>query len=425
MLVDFSFKNYRIFREEHSFSMVPTARSRRDYGLYHIDTNSTVRPFLHRCATIYGANGSGKTSFINAMKFVRQLVRHSFDSLPFDQVEVHPFIYNTNSLKEPSKFEITFLLEDVLYRYGFTINNKQVLEEFLLERPPHPSRTRVLFHREFVLEEENYKWRMNSKFFKEKEKSLRSFTRPNALFLSTAVHFNNSTLLPIYKWLTSKTVYLTECFEYLKTYTARLCYDYRKKSKILNFFKTMDTQIEDIIVKSRRSQTEILNNKSFENFADNITDTINGDPEFEIYFIRKNNEGRSVSLRLEDESQGINTLFYVAARLLKAIENGRIVIIDEINTNMHPILFKELITMFDGISYPDTNAQLIFTSHDVTPTEYDCIGHDQIWMVERQSDLSSQLYPFTDVDVPSDVTFRRGYLLGRYGSTPNIVRHKL
>lgn len=425
MLVDFSFENYRVFREEQSFSMLPTARSRREHSLYHIETGSTARPYLHRHAAIYGANGSGKTSLINAMKFVKQFVRDSYDYRPYDNIWVHPFIYNTDSLKRPSKFSITFLRKDILYRYGFTINHKQVLEEFLLARPSHPSRTRVLFHREFVPEEEKYKWQTNSKYFKDNMKTLQSFTRPNALFLSTTVHLNNNTLQPIYNWITLKPVYLTQCYDFLKSYTARLCYDHKSKPKILSFFKTMDTRIEDIIVRSKLSKNEILNIQYFENLANNDSANNNEDPDFEIFFVRKNNEGRRVSLRLEDESQGIKTLFYIAALFLKAIENGRVVIIDEINTNLHPILFKELISMFDGISYPDTNAQLIFTAHDATPTEYDCMGHDQIWMVERQSDLSSEICPFNDFDVPNNVSFRRGYLHGRYGSTPNIVRSKL
>lgn len=108
---------------------------------------------------------------------------------------------------------------------------------------------------------------------------------------------------------------------------------------------------------------------------------------------------------------------------MKAIEKGRTVIIDEINTNMHPVLFAELIKMFDGVSYPNNKAQLIFTTHDVAATEQDCVDPSQIWMVNRKSDLSSELYTFSDVDVPKNVDFRRGYLQGRYGATPKIVRY--
>lgn len=424
MLVDFSFENYRIFRDEQTFSMIPTAQSLKEHKLYHISTAaSSTQPFLHRHAAIYGANGAGKTTLVNAMKFFRQFILDSHDAKAFDSINVSPFIYDTKAEKCPSTFSVTFLRKDILYRYGYTLNQQQVLDEFLVTRPPNPSRSRLLYHRRFEPEEKIYKWRVNSKFFGRNLKSLQSYTRPNALFLSTAIQLNNDTLKPIYKWLISKPVYLTHCYDFLKIYTARLCYDPKTKPKILNFFKTMDARIEDIIVRTSFSQNEILFNKSFDVFSNNYSDTIDIDPEFEVFFVRKNNEGRTVCLRLEDESQGMQTLFYIAARFLKAIEKGRTVIIDEINTNMHPILFAELIKMFDGVSYPNNKAQLIFTTHDVAATEQDCVNPSQIWMVNRKSDLSSELYTFSDVDVPKNVDFRRGYLQGRYGATPKIVRY--
>lgn len=313
MLVDFSFENYRIFRDEQTFSMIPTAQSLKEHKLYHISTASSTQPFLHRHATIYGANGAGKTTLINAMKFFRQFILDSHDAKAFDSINVSPFIYDTKAERRPSTFSVTFLRKDILYRYGFTLNQQQVLEEFLVTRPPHPNRSRLLYHRRFEAEEKIYKWRVNSNFFGRNLKSLQSYTRPNALFLSTAIQLNNDTLKPVYKWLISKPVYLTHCYDFLKIYTARLCYDPKTKPKILNFFKTMDARIEDIIVRTSFSQNEILFNKSFDVFANNHSDTIDIDPEFEIFFVRKNNEGRTVCLRLEDESQGMQILFYIIA----------------------------------------------------------------------------------------------------------------
>ena len=425
MLVEFSVENFRVFREEQAFSMVPAPSSIRNKPEELISTGFVRLPYLHHQATVYGANGAGKTSLVKAFQFMTRFVRDSHNSSALGPIETVPFIYNDLSRQRPSKFRVVFLSDDTMYEYGFTVSCQKVIEEYLLARPQPPGKTRQLFVREFVQEENEYKWIINSKYLKGDLKSVRQFTRPNALLLSTAINLNNDSLKKVFQWIVSKPVFISEGDKYLKNYTARLFYNRKWKLKLINFFQTMDTRIVDIRVRSSVSKNETLYNQSFGNYENNASDSIDGEIEFNISFVRHNNSGHRVLLPLDQESLGTQLLFQIAGRLLKSIEKGRVILIDEMNTNLHPLINREIISMVDGSILSRRNPQLIFTTHDVTASDHENISRDQTWLIHKKSDLSSDLYAFSDFDVPKENLFQRGYLFGRYGGVPRIVRREL
>lgn len=426
MLVEFSVENFRVFREEQAFSMVPAPSSIRNRSEDLISTGFLRLPYLHRQATVYGANGAGKTSLVKAFQFMTRFVRDSHNSSAMGNINTVPFIYNDPSHQRPSKFRVVFLSDDTMYEYCFTVSCQKVIEEYLLARPQPPGKSRQLFVREFVQEDNDYKWIINSKYLKGDLKSVQQVTRPNALFLSTAINRNNESLKKVFQWIVSKPVFISEGDKYLKNYTARLIYGGGKwNSKLINFFKTMDARIVDVLVLSSVSKNKTLNNPSFGHYENNYTDRVDGEIEFDISFIRRGNSGHRVPLPLDQESLGIQLLFQIAGRLLKSIEKGRVILIDEMNTNLHPLINSEIVSMVSGSILSRRNPQLIFTTHDVTVSEHDNISRDQIWLIEKNRDLSSDLYAFSDFDIPKENSFQRGFLYGRYGGVPRIVRGEL
>lgn len=422
MLVEFSVENYRVFRDEQVLSMVAATNSTKEKLDRLVSTGFSSTPYLHRQAAIYGANGAGKTSLVSAFQFMTNFVRDSQGLSAIRDIRTHPFLYNIDSRQKPSKYRLNFLLDDTLYEYSFTITPSTVLEEYLLACPRLTGRTRQLFARQYDQVEKKYNWSVNTRHLKGDIKTIRSFTRPNALFLSTAVYMNNDSLRNLYKWIVSKPVFIFDSDSNLLNYTASLLYNRKWKRKIINFLKTMDTRIVDIRVDSSASKNEILNDQSYKNYENNYTDNITGDTEFDITFIRLNNVNKRVSLPLEQESHGIRILFQLAGRLLRAIKKERVIIMDEVNTNLHPLICEELITKIDEAAESRKNAQLILTTHDVTASEHESIGSDQVWLINRNLDLSSSLYAFSDIDLPKEVTFRRSYLLGRCGGIPRVVK---
>lgn len=184
----------------------------------------------------------------------------------------------------------------------------------------------------------------------------------------------------------------------------------------------MDTKVVDINVNSSVSKIEAEHNQSVENYQNNYSDSINGNLKFDITFIRLDNQGRRFSLPLNRESLGIQLLFQIAGRLLSSIDKGRTVLIDETNANLHPLINKEIISMVTDSSGSSRHSQLIFTTYDVSVSEHESLSRNQIWMIAKKEDLSLDLYAFSDFNLPKENSFQRGYLFGRYGGTPRIVK---
>ena len=322
MLVKFTVENFRVFRDEQSFSMIASPSSIKTEPEQLIDTGFTPLPYLYQQSVIYGANGAGKSSLFDALRHMTRFVRDSHNLPSNANIETYPFLYDAISRQQPTKFKITFFLDNTLFAYSFTFNYKRVIEEYLLARPNPPGRTRRLFTRQFDHEKEKYNWFINPKFFKGNINGIRSFTRSNALFLGTAVNLNNDSLKKIYNQIVSKPVFISESDQYLKDYTSRLFYDRQWKQRIVNFFKIMDAKIVDISVKSSASKVETENNLSVQNYEENCSDRINGNIEFDITFIRLDNNGRRVPLPLNRESLGTQLLFQIAGRFAEINRKG-------------------------------------------------------------------------------------------------------
>ena len=127
-------------------------------------------------------------------------------------------------------------------------------------------------------------------------------------------------------------------------------------------------------------------------------------------------DGREVLLSINDESGGTQQLFSLAGPLLDVLRRGLVLVIDELDTSLHPLLMRKLVQMFHDPAINSNNAQLIFSTHDTTILDSEIFRRDQIWFVEKDRTLQTRLYPLTDFSPRKDENFGRGYLQGRYGA---------
>ena len=200
MLIDFTFKNFRAFRDEQVLSLV--ASKDKEYSQNIIKTEIGQDISLLRSVVLYGANASGKTTVLDALNFSKYLIRHSAKSKPDSRIRVKPFLLCEESRLKPIEFEYTFIQEEVRYQYGFIVTQKQVLEEWLISYPK--GRARKLFSRQYNedLKKSVYKF---SAYLKGEKDKLVELTSSSALFLSVGATFNNKQLLTVYKWFDNKT----------------------------------------------------------------------------------------------------------------------------------------------------------------------------------------------------------------------------
>jgi len=404
MLIDFKIKNYRSIKDEQNLSMLSTKQKE------HIDTHtfksdSATKINLLKTAAIYGANAAGKSNFIKAFKTMQEIVINSMSTYQRGHLlPVKPFLFDIETKDEPTEFEISFITNNVKYQYGFSATQEKIIEEWLIAYPkgrPQKWFARVL---NTQTDTPSYDWQFGEKFTGQKQLWQES-TRDNALFLSTAVHLNSELLNPVYDWF-DKTLRITGVGGWNPKSTIELCKKEKHKNSILQFLQTADMDIEDI---------EIDENINKEEQAASWYGYFNPDS---VIIWHKDNSGGRVPLKLEEESDGTQKLFAFIGPWLDSLENGHVLLIDELHDNFHPLMVKFLVDLFHSNLTNKSNAQLIFTTHETSILSQDVFRRDQIWFCEKKN-KATELYSLVEFKARKGVTdLEKAYLSGRYGALP-------
>jgi AAA15 family ATPase/GTPase len=422
MLIEFSVGNFRSFKDRVTLSFVAANTSARDPK---INKNNTIivddNLNLLTSLAVYGANASGKSNLVMALAFMRQLILSSASELQAgEQFAVEPFRLSTETEDQPSFFQIVFLLNNIQYRYGFEVNRKRVVSEWLFSVPS--TREAALFVRE-----EN-KIEPSPKFFKE-GKGLDEKTRPNALFLSVVSQFNGEVSQSILKWFRRMGVVSGLDDMLYRAFTIRQVIEGKHKNDIIQLVKNLDLGINEIEgIRLDKAQVSLpptmpeeLRNVLVNNFGDNDWLTVRTKhPKLDA----KGLQVDLVSFDMDqNESHGTQKAFYLAGPIIDVLSQGKVLIIDEMEARLHPLLTRELIELFNSLETNPKRAQLIFTTHDTNLLSNKMFRRDQIWFVEKDDVNASHLYSLAEMKVESgkvrnDATFEDDYLKGRYGAIP-------
>ena len=417
MLVEFSVQNHLSFREKQSFLM--TASNGRTPNA--VATGNNGAPHVLQQACLFGANGSGKSGLIRGMKTVCALVRDSFKNEKKLFEEYEPHLFHSEWRNTPTEFEVTFLHDGSLFQYGFAYDAKRIWEEWLFERPSATRKQRQIFTREYDPEIEAYLWETSATHLKGERQSWKAQTRDNALFVSTAIQLNAEPLKRPFEWL-RRGLRTISNVDSIGPFTASRFDNDVWKDRVMAFLADTDLRLEDVEVEEK-SAFETTNFKSLTTEQQDRLKSMF--PEemkiLEVFTYREDETGAKTRLDLNDESSGTRALFELIGPIMDCLDNGYTLVVDELNTHLHPLAFRYVTRMFCSSKTNPRNAQMIFTTHDPTVTEEDCIGRDQIWLVEKGDDLASRLIPFSDYKTRDERPFRKGYLQGRYGAVPRLA----
>jgi len=417
MLIEFNVSNYRSFAEEQAFSTVAaqlTEEKRNSFlsGIIKI-------PNILQSCVIYGANASGKSNFVKALDFMRDMVLDSAkESSEGDEIETVSFLLKSEQRGQPSTFEVVFIREEVRYQYGFSATKERVTHEWLFAYPE--GRTQRWFEREYNPETNEENWYLNSVQLKGKLQNIRERTRKNVLFLSKAVDDNYDKLKPVYLWF-KETLKVLTSNDIFPGYSIDACKDEEKKKKIIQLLKAADIGIKDItLIRKPFSEHELPKGMPQE-MKEDIAKKFKGKEVLErIDFIHETESGENLPISLDDESDGTQKLFALAIPFIEIFENGSTVVIDELNNSLHPHIVRFLVEQFHNPDVNKNNAQLIFTTHDTTLLDSDVLRRDQVWFMEKDNAQSTQLYPLLNFSPRKNEALGKGYLNGRYGALPFV-----
>ena len=412
MLVDFRVKNYRSIKDDQTFSMVAAL------GNELKKTNTFLLPktknvSLIKSAAIYGANAAGKSNLLKALEAMQEIILSS--NKRGDKLALQPFLLHTDTLDQPTEFEITFIFDEIRYQYGFTATTEKIMEEWLIAYPK--GRPQHWFARAFDEEKKEYQWQFGNKLVGQKQ-IWKESTRSNALFLSTAVNLNSEQLKPVFDWFENK-LKITDVQSWDPGYTMKKCAEDDFKEKIMKFLKTAGIDIDDIEVELEEFDPNKLPSHMPSDIKNELAKRMDGtEIPKEIRSFHLNNLDEKVALDFDDESDGTRKLFSFIGPWIHSLENGNVLLIDEIHNSLHPLMVKFLIDMFHNNDMNKSNAQLIFTTHETSMLNQDTFRRDQVWFCEKQ-DRATTVYPLTDFSPRKGVEdLEKGYLSGRYGALP-------
>lgn len=412
MLVEFNVTNFLSFKGRATFSMVASS----DDTLEETNVAEIGKHRLVRTAVVYGANASGKSNLLSAIAFMRRMVLNSSkDTQANEAIDVTPFWLSTECDGKPSSFEILFLHEGVPYRYGFEVDQKGVRSEWLFSRPS--TKEANLFVREGM------EIKVNAEWFKE-GKGLEERTRTNALFLSVCAQFNGEVAAALLAWFQKLRV--MNGFSPLSFYdvTVERLKTPAQKLRILDLTQVADPGITDFDLIQKKLTMQDLPKE----MPDDLKNTLMKDAPTVVSLKTthrkvdgENKDVEGVLFDLEEnESDGTQKLVKLTGPLLDTLEMGKILVVDELDARMHPLLTRLIVSLFNSPANR-ANAQLIFASHDTTLLTPNLFRRDQVWFTEKDRFGATDLFSLVELNgVRKEATFGKDYIQGKYGAIPFI-----
>lgn len=422
MLIQFSVANFRTFKEKVTLSFIASNYDKETRENENVILNERYNLRILKSAVIYGANASGKSKFIDAIKFMRNFsVTSSKETQKGDEIPVEAFRLSNESENEPSEFEVIFIYKNIYYRYGFEVDQKQVISEWLYYKP----RTKEieLFYRD-LQKFETHERRFAKGFTVIKE----DLVRNNALLLSVAAQFNDSISLNVIEWFKSLGVISGLKEEGYTGYTVSRSQDRTEKTKILDLLKAADLEIVDVEIQ-KVDINELPKNMPKEVKEMILEKSRDDDTQFfsDVLTTRKkyDHKGRNIGTANfsmnDDESSGTKKFFAFTGPILDVIENGYTLIVDELDSKLHPNLVCKIVSIFNSKELNPNNAQLLFNTHDTNLLSSGLFRRDQIWFTEKGKIGDAKLYSLGDFksdEVRKGEPFEENYIRGKYGAVP-------
>lgn len=426
MLIEFKFRNYRSFRDEAVLSMEATGLGSFRKSL--IEYGSTK---LLPGVAIYGKNGGGKSNVIRAFwlatQFIKNAQRTQHENAP---IPVIPFSLNDYSKSEPTEFEFIYVMNNIKYCYGFSATREKITKEYLYHSPK--GQRALVFSRSgqvFSFTEE-----------KAKRKLISETVAENQLFFSIACTMNDLACSNAMRWFRER-VFFSRDYSDIPRQLLEYSNDTNMLKAISEYAKAADLGIEEM--QFEINSKEVDRDMAFPSnipegiktaltqFMHALAETSNnsevrlkmGEVTATSLHQGRNKDGESqlFSLELSDESDGTRKLMAIAPAIESVLSNGGVLLVDEIERELHPMLVNFIISKFQSKHTNPNGAQLIFTTHNTELMNMELIRKDQLYFVDKnQDDGASEIYSISDFSTRTTDNIRKGYLLGKYGATPNI-----
>ena len=394
MLCQFTVKNYKSIRDEVTFDMQVAAISEHEDKVIRDIDGEEFLPV----SALYGPNGGGKSNVLKALqtlvgKVLRPLYAstNNADILMFRKnVNIEPFKFTEENKNAPTEFEIFFRTKLAEYRYQLYVKKEKVVYESLDRVKLSTKRRSGLFERD------NNNIELKGDFTKLTASDELSETLPFLSYLGIT-YGKNEVVRDVLEWFDQGIDFLNYGNP-IQELVVAVANTKNIKQLMLQMIQEMDLNIVDFRVEEEENRLDV----------------------YTKHFV----DGYEEELDLEEESSGTKKLFGLLPFIATSLIEGNVLVIDELDAKIHPILLKHIINMFTDLGVNKNKAQLIFTSHDLSTMNSDVFRRDEIWFVAKGNAENSELYSLVEFknekgeSVRKDAKFDKQYLEGKYGADP-------
>ena len=384
MLLEFSCSNFKSIKEKVTFSAIATDNIKNEKFLKKFDDFRV----LHT-SVIYGPNGAGKSNIFKGIEFMRDLVIKSRENRPGEVLKqpTHKMAHD-----KKSEFNMQYIINDIRYAYGFVLKDNLVDEEYL-----------------YYFEDKNA-----MKVFEREEGEVcfgEKFEENKVLLEIIENEIGDNKLLLSCIGDKSDIFEINNAFLFFKEYLVIQNSDVKTERK--NCIKVMmeSEKMRELIISVFRELDSDIKDIKIESSGENLDDK-----DIRIKFVYDEFE----TDLYEEESMGINKLFDLVLPIVESFINGKVMIVDEIELNLHRNIAYKIISLFNT-HLPKNSAQLIFTSHDISLLSLNLFRNDQIWFAQLGKDRATELYSLVEIkNIRADENIAKGYIMGRYGAVPSL-----
>ena len=423
MLIEYKVKNFMSFKDEIVLSMVSDKnRELQDTNLFQIENMAVLKT-----AAIFGANASGKSNFIESFSFFNNLFSESIDAkkilseLPYYKLDV-------DSKNMPISYEITFFLNNKRHRYGIEVDNKGVRTEWLYFVPKRQEACYFERERDEIVRTGTYF---------EDRKAL-EYIKPDTVrpFLYTLAQDSvrefawAKDIMKYFKfYIKSSNVPETFFMKIEKKILKNTDNKIFSKAEVVSFLHDADIGVTDVSVKEKKLDDGILS--EFIEFMKQKGKSVESDKlETFMHHFKYDNQNNIVGeekFPLNMESRGTAKLYSMLYPVLYVLKKGGILLVDEIESSLHPLLCERIILLFNNNNTNPHNAQLIFTTHNTLLMNPKLLRRDQIYFIEKNKYGVSSMYSLYDInlDIRSNFNYLNNYLAGRFGAIPYLGEFNL
>lgn len=414
MLIEFRASNYRSIGDEQILSMVPSM-NQKEYP-ENILTQGKYNSLI--ALSIYGANGSGKSNLVNAFVAMVYMVTFSHQLPSTSVLPYDPFLLREGFPGMGTTFEVTFLINEIRYRYGFTYDKNTIRKEWLMRKSV--GREVNLFSREGNTIDVTAGLKGNSKNIS----AAIDATKENGLFLSALDTLNIEEAKEIIRWFGNIKAISGLHPELYKMQTVSMLQNPLEADVIKDYLGSLCLNISDVGLRKRENG---VGNMNFLNFSNYVVTASHQFYDAE----KKPTENKVVWDWETHESSGSTKAMNLSGAMVSSLKTGGIIVIDEIEAFMHPIMTLKTIELFLDKETNQKNAQIIFATHDTNLLTSARLRRDQIYFAEKNDWESTEIYSLSDfkyiTDRDGEVLSERErpdadkegrYIEGRYGAIP-------